>query len=55
MTVMKLYAHALPAGIVLQAIACLLNGGERHSLLPIVLGLSGVALMIMGFDHLANR
>lgn len=51
MIAVKVENYALPAGVSLQAMACLMNGGSR-SLLQIVIGLAGVLLMILGIDRL---
>ena len=53
MTAIRLEGYALPAGVTLQGLACLLND-SRQSLLQIGVGLAGVLLMIVGIDHVAG-
>jgi hypothetical protein len=54
MIAVKVESYALPAGVSLQAVACLMNGGNRYSLFQIAIGLAGVCLMILGIDRLAG-
>ncbi len=52
-TVARIEAHALVAGVSLQAIACLMNSGRFHKV-QIGLGSLGVVLMIFGFQQMSR-
>ncbi len=52
--VARCQGYALPAGIALQVIACLMNDSNRLSVVQAGVALVGIVLMVLGFDHLAG-
>lgn len=46
--------YALPAGIALQVIACLMNDSNRLSLVQTGIAFIGILLMVLGIDRLAG-
>ena len=51
---MKHYGYVVAAGIILQIVACMMNGDDKYLGVQVGIGLVGVLLMIIGFHHIAG-